>query len=80
MENLGASWASQAVQLGPALGVPGTQLHCCPSKEAEMNLPLVISLLNFIKSVLQKVGALCLMSFPPISFHLTSSWVLIISQ
>lgn len=29
-------------------------MSCCPSKVAEMNLPLVISLLNFIKSVPQK--------------------------
>lgn len=76
MENSGASWA---FPLGTALGILGTQLHCCPSKEAEMNLPLVISLLNFIKSVLLKESG-SFTSFPAVSFHLTSSWVLNISQ
>lgn len=42
------TWASQVIPLGPALGIAGTQLCCCPSEEAEMNLPLVISLLNLI--------------------------------
>lgn len=54
MENLCASWTSPAVQLGLALGVAGTGLCCCPSEEADMSVPLIIRLLNFIKSVLQK--------------------------
>lgn len=76
MENSGASWA---FPLGPALGNPGTQLHHCLSKEAEMNLHLVISLLNFIKSVLLKESG-SFTSFLAVSSHLTSSWVLNISQ
>lgn len=44
-------WASQAVRLAPALGVPGIQLCCCHSKEAEMNLSLVSSLLYLIYQV-----------------------------
>lgn len=36
---------------GPALGISETKWCCCPSKEAEMNLPLIISLLNLIYQV-----------------------------
>lgn len=68
METLGASWAPWAVQLGPALGIPGRQLCCCLSKEAEMNLPLVISLLDFIKPVLQKESGSSMSDVLPSNF------------